>query len=344
MCICMVCPHTSYAIPTANMPAGTERRKRKRMRDQGMYENQGLLKSMTYVGVGVTVLVVLMRLWLLPAAADWETGLFTSNYWVIALMLGALAALLVMNYFSGPIRREITGIPSAVMALGSLLMGAVMAVTGALDLLRLYEIIGGGTRPDIGPTLPTLEYAFCVLGGVALVRLGLALLSEGGTRRGIAQWSVLAPVLWAWFRLIGYEMSYASMVRIEDNFFGFVMLIVEMLFLFRLARYASGIGRVSAGSLMFHAMATTLFAVSGPLVRLGMYLLQDHVAYDAYQLAGPLDIAVGVFALVVGLSLLHGKESLPVMAPSSDADDVHAEDVASSSTAADLLLDVVEEE
>ena len=309
-----------------------------------MYENQGILKGMTYVGVGGTAVVMLMRLWLLPAAADWETGLFTSNYWVIALMVGALIALLVMNYLSGPFRREITGTPASVVALASLLMGVVMTGIGAWDLLCLYGVVDGGKALEIGPTLPTLEYAFCVLGGVAMIRLGLALLSEGGTRRGIAQWSILAPVMWIWFRLIGYEMSYASMVRIEDNFFGFVMLIVEMLFLFRVARYASGIGRVSAGSLMFHAMATTLFAVSGPLVRLGMYLLQDHMAYDAYHLAGPLDITVGIFALVVGLSLLHGEEvSLLGGGSPLDSDDVHLEDMASSSAAADLLLGIEEE-
>lgn len=313
------------------------------MTNRDMYENQGLLKGMTWVGGIGIVAVMVMRLWLLPAAADWQTGLFTSNYWVIALMLGALAALLVMNYFSGPFRREITGVPATVMALAALLMGAVMVVTGGWNLLCMYGVVAGGSIPAIGPVLPTLEYVFCLLGGGAMVRLGLALLSEGGTRRGIAQWSILAPVLWTWFRLVGYEMSYASMVRIEDNFFGFVMLIVEMLFLFRFARFASGIGRVSAGSLMFHAMGTALFAVSGPLVRLGMYLLQDHMAYDAYHLAGPLDAAVGIFALVVGIALLYGEEAVPAVVSSPDAADVHQEDVSSSSTAEDLLWESIEE-
>lgn len=314
------------------------------MKNRDVYENQGLLLNMVVLGCGVTAAVIAMRLWLLPAAADWQTGLFTSNYWVIGLMLAALIAFGVLSYLAGPVRREIVGTPAAVTALASMLLGLVMMGSGGLELLRMYGVLEGGHISEVGPTLPTLEHAFCLLGGAAMIRLGLAMLSEGGTRRGIAQWSILAPVLWTWFRLIGYEMSYASMVRIEDNFFGFVMLVVEMLFLFRLARYASGIGRVSAGSLMFHAMATTLFAVSGPLVRLGMYLLQDHMAYDAYHLAGPLDIAVGIFALVVGVSLLYGEEShLAVAASSSDADDVHAEDVASSSTADDLLLDIIEE-
>lgn len=314
------------------------------MLDHEMYENQGWLKGMVWIGGGVSALVVLLRVWLLPAAADWQTGLFTSNYWVIGLMVAALVALMVFNYLSGPIRREIVGSAAVAVGLASLVCGVVMAAFGVLDLLDFYGITAGFAAVPERAVLPTLEYVFCLLGGVALIRLGLALMSEGATRRGIAQWSVLAPVLWAWCRLIGYEMSYASMVRIEDNFFGFVMLIVEMLFLFRLARYASGIGRVGAGSLMFHAMATAIFALSGPLTRVGMYLLQDNLAYDAYNLAGPVDMAVGVLALAVGIALLSGKETAQLSErPMSAVLDKEAEDVSASSSA-ELLLDTVEEE
>lgn len=314
------------------------------MLDHELYENQGWLKGMVWVGGGVSALVVLLRVWLLPAAADWQTGLFTSNYWVIGLMIAALVALMAFNYLSGPIRREIVGSAAVVVGLASLVCGVAMVAFGALDLLDLYGITAGFPAVPERTVLPTLEYAFCLLGGVALIRLGLALMSEGATRRGIAQWSILAPVLWAWFRLISYEMSYASMVRIEDNFFGFVMLIVEMLFLFRLARYASGIGRVAAGSLMFHAMATAIFALSGPLTRVGMYLLQDNLAYAAYNLAGPVDMAVGVLALVVGIALLSGKESAQsAESPLSTVLDKEAED-ASVSASSGLLLDAIEED
>lgn len=314
------------------------------MLDHELYENQGWLKGMVWVGGGVSALVVLLRVWLLPAAADWQTGLFTSNYWVIGLMIAALVALMAFNYLSGPIRREIVGSAAVAVGLASLVCGVAMVAFGALDLLDLYGITAGFPAVPERTVLPTLEYAFCLLGGVALIRLGLALMSEGATRRGIAQWSILAPVLWAWFRLISYEMSYASMVRIEDNFFGFVMLIVEMLFLFRLARYASGIGRVAAGSLMFHAMATAIFALSGPLTRVGMYLLQDNLAYAAYNLAGPVDMAVGVLALVVGIALLSGKESAQsAESPLSTVLDKEAED-ASASASSGLLLDAIEED
>ncbi len=314
------------------------------MMRHGTVDGQRLLKGMVWIGAVISAAVVLLRVWLLPAMADWQTGMFTSNYWVIGLMVGALVTLVIMRYLGASARREIVGSGAVAVALTSMLAGAVMAVFGAVDLLKLYGLVGFVADGAKNLILSTIEYLFCLLGGLALIRLGLALLTEGATRRGIAQWSILAPVLWAWFRLISYEMSYASMVRIEDNFFGLVMLIVEILFLFRLARFVSGIGRVGASSLMFHAMATVLFAVSGPLTRVGMYLLQDTMAVAAYHLAGPTDMAVGVLALVVGISLLGGEEVVQfVEEPVSDVMDKEAED-ASLSVAADLLLDIIEDD
>ena len=305
--------------------------------------NQGLLEAMIWTGVGVSIVVVLLRAWLLPAAADWQTGMFTSNYWVIGLMMAALVALMVLRYFAGPIRREMVGTSAVSVGMVSLLGGAALSIFGVLDLLTQYGILPDNAMTqhvggvDSMAALVTAEYVCCLLGGLALLRFGLALLAEGATRRGIAQWSVLLPVLWAWLRLVNYEMSYASMVRIEDNFFGFVMLIVELLFLFRLARYASGIGRVSAGSLLAHAMATVIFAISGPLTRVIMYLLDDNVAYAAYQLAGPEDVALGVLALVVGIAILNGEE----VGQTDSLSDVLDRDAAEASVVAssDLVLD-----
>ncbi len=308
-------------------------------------ENQGLLKAMTYIGGGVTVAVILMRIWLVPTAADWQTGLFPPNYWVIGLMLAALIALGVMSRMAGSVRRELTGRGAVFTAIAALIMGLTMVITGGIDLLTYDGVLGDGYAliNAASPILPLLEHLFCLLGGAAMIRFGFALLSEGATRRGIAQWSILAPVMWMWMRLINYEMSYASMIRIEDNFFGLVMFIVEMLFLFRFARYVSGIGGVSAASMLFHTMATAIFALSGPLVRVGMYLLQDSEAYAAYHLAGPIDVAVGVFAFVVGVALLSGApalQSAPVVEEEVSSD---AEDVSATAGAEELLFGVPED-
>lgn len=318
------------------------------MYENGMKQNQSLLESMVWIGCGASLATVLLRVWLLPAMADWQTGIFNASKWTIVLMLGALVVLAVLRYFAGPFRREITGTSSVATAIALMLAGAVMVVVSVTNFLSLYGALPNHNNVSASQVLTILEYVFCLLGGGALLRLGWALLSEGATRRGIAQWSVLAPVGWAWVRLVGYEMSYASMVRLEDNFFGVMMLIVEVLFLFRLARYVSGIGRVGAASLTFHAMATVMFTLSGVLTRVGMFLLQDNRAYSAYQLAGPLDLAIGILALVVGISLLSGDEvAQPVVEPPSGPSDTINGDVSATSAAEGLFLEedaAVEEE
>ena len=300
-----------------------------------------VLKGMCRLGIAATVAVILMRVWLVPTAADWQTGLFDTNYWVMGVMVLVLVALAVMGRLAGPARREIGGRGALWVALASLLAGLVLAVTGGIALLRYYGVLAADAAAARS-VMNLLENVFALLGGAALIRFGLALMSEGATRRGIAQWSILAPVMWMWFRLINYEMSYASMVRIEDNFFGFVMLILEMLFLFRLARYASGIGRVSAGSMQWYSMAAAVFAVSGPLTRVVMYLLGDNMAYDAYYLAGPVDMAMGVLALVLSVALVGG--TVPVQPSVSDTPEERVEEDASAAASAESLLFGVEED
>ena len=75
---------------------------------------------------------------------------------------------------------------------------------------------------------------FSLIGAVSLVRFGLQVASEDGTRIGMSTWPLLAPVLWVWFRLVWYEMSYVSAVRLNESYFDYMMLIFEILFFFKL--------------------------------------------------------------------------------------------------------------
>ena len=60
-------------------------------------------------GLGA-LLVVVLRVWIVPAQRDMDTGLFTSNMLVIGLMLVLLAAMgAVMFLMRDHSRREITG-------------------------------------------------------------------------------------------------------------------------------------------------------------------------------------------------------------------------------------------
>ncbi len=300
-------------------------------------------------GVG-TVAVVAMRVWLTPAVRDWETGLFSSNYLVIGLMLLCLIALLVMGRLCGPDRREITGTPSAALGVTVLVTGLALAVCEGLNLLgalpTLLDTIRTSMLGGAGLFSPILQVLQCVAGiaaGGTLILLSMRLFSEGATRRGIAQWSALLPVVWMWLRLINYEMSYASMVRLADSFFGFVMMLLEMWFLFKLARYVAGVGRVPMGSLLACSLSTALFALSAPVVRLCMYLLQDNAAYEA-SLATVVDFAIGVLAAGVALTLALSRDAVQESVPSSVDAEAAAEFASSEAYVVADLIDLSPDE
>lgn len=276
-------------------------------------------------GVG-TLAVLAMRIWWMPAVRDWETGLFSPNYWVIGVMLLCLVALVVMGCLCGPDRREITGRPALALGVSLLVAGVALAAGEALPLLdtvpTMWDALSLLSYVDVKEAnllpilLELLQSLAGLAGGGALVLLGMRLFSEGGVRRGIAQWSALLPVLWMWLRLINYEMSYSSMVRLEDSFFGFVMLLMEMWFLFKLARYVAGVGRTPMGGLLACSCGTALFALTAPVVRLCMYLLQDFASYEA-SLATVSDFAVGLLAAAVALTMALSTDPVQESAPSA---------------------------
>lgn len=289
----------------------------------------GLLSNiMVYLGGLGALTVVLLRVWLSPSQRDIDTGLYVSNTPVIVLTLLLLAAMAVATVLlRGLPRREIVGKSALGLSVVSLAAGAVLLFGCGAELLRNWGILPIDEMPAVvtplGGVLQTLQPIFGVLGGVALVCLGLSLASEGSTRRGMMQWGLLAPVLWMWFKLANYEMSYASMVRLSDGYFTLMAYIMEMAFLFCLARYMAGVGKEGMGLLLFTSAGATLFTLSAPLVRLMMYLLQDSEAYAAAGAANYVDLGIGVLALTVSIVLC---QSLSAPAPVSVEESETAEE------------------
>lgn len=147
---------------------------------------------------------------------------------------------------------------------------------------------------------------FGLLAGGYLVRVGLLWVMEERARRGVYRLWSLTPVLWMWLRLARYEMSYASAVDVSRSFYDFVMLIFMLLFLFAFARYVSGVGGPSR-FLLAYGLCTGLFAVSGVVTRLAMYLMREGDAYSASQLAGLIDLLVGLFAVFFVAALIFAR-------------------------------------
>lgn len=314
-----------------------------------------LLSRVMLLAAGVVAAaVVAMRIWLMPSIRDWETGLFSPNYLVIILMLLCVVALVVVGRLCGPDRRDITGRPALSLGIALLVAGLVLVgyevvqatnnIPALLGMMSLLSVVEPGSVTLLPTILQVVQNAIGIAGGGALILLALRLFSEGNIRRGIAQWSALLPVVWMWVRLINYEMSYSSMVRLQDSFFGFVMLLMEMWFLFKLARYVSGVGQVSMGSLLACSLSTAVFALSAPIVRLSMWLMGDYAAY-ASSLSTVVDFAIGALVAVVAVALVLTPEPVQESKPSTVDAEAAAEFASSEAyIVADLVTSVSDDE
>lgn len=262
-------------------------------------------------GAGVlgTVLLSVLRVALMPQLWDTDTGRFAVN---VPAMLFVAVSLVLMAVLALRTPRERIDIPlSRALPTGA----AAIAAGGLLGITALYDAFRwliGGTVPAPGQIQLNLltkfvmygMLVFGVLGAVMLVLWGLQVVAEGGTRRGMSTFGALAPVMWAWCRLAWYEMSYASTVGWSEKGYDFLMVIFELLFLFKLARLVSGVGKASPGEVLCYAFASSMLALSGLAVRICLYFAGNADAYLTSNLVGVADLGFGVFALIFGLSLV----------------------------------------
>lgn len=259
-------------------------------------------RIMLAVGALGTVVTVVLRVWLSPGVINSSNGMLDAPWLVMGFMLLCLVGMFVLGLMVGGFRRETVGGPSVALAMSLLAAGALL-LYGEGETLWL-------TLNNEIPVLQIIQGVLGVLSALAFVVLAFRLLSEGASRRGIAQWIMLLPVLWMWFRMVNYEMSYDSLVRIEDAFFGFAMLILELLFLFKFARYIAGIGVVRTGFMLFYSLSTALFALSSVAVKVIFFYMNDGLAMDAYGIATVGDLAVGVLAVAFAVTQLFSQEQI----------------------------------
>ena len=293
------------------------------------------LQGMAWLSVVATVATVALRSWLLPTLRDGDTGLFASGTAVIALLVAVLVALAVLGYLGRGNRREVVSPASMWVSVSLLLGGGLVLVSSLWDVwqwvsLETLPAPVASADSTLGLVAAALQVALGTLGGGVLVCLGLELLSEGSTRRGMAGWSMLMPVLYLWVRLARYEMSYVSAVRLSQSFYDVLMFVLELLFLFALARYITGAGKVGAGRMQFLSCATAVFALSAPLVRLVMYLIGDTAAYAADVSVGLVDVGVGILALVLAFALPCGAVEVQVSVFAEESSEEFVEDCLST--------------
>ena len=316
------------------------RRERRKNMNNGISHNRVVKMARLMVGLGIVgaASAVLLRVWM-PTV----TLLTVCVMLAVLLALGGLVFLM-----RGGDRCEIVGKPSLMLSVMMLVVGAAMVLHGGAEALARLGYIDFFTvagnfilQEDYAPllsiVLPWLQTVFSVAGCIALVLAGLRVASEGGTRRGLAQVSMLAPVMWSWLALANYMMTYTSMVRVTQGIFTLGMFVLEMLFLFRFASYLAGVGKGGVGSLLFFSAGAATFVLSAPLVRLFLYLTQAGAAYSG--MAGPLDLAVGLLALTVSITLCQSLSAPVAVEESADEEALEWEGLSDE----EAVLELVEE-
>ncbi len=280
------------------------------------------------VGTAGLTLLLVVRVALMPFLRDADTGRFTTNIPAMILVMVALVTMAVLMYLMPYYRVEVPASRAASTGLAGIVAGGTL---GACTLLFGAGYAFNNVLPAPGQVQMMLlshivllgYFGFGVLGAIALVRWGLLTVAESGTRRGMSTFGALAPVMWAWCRLAWYEISYASTVGWSEKFYDFLMVIFELLFLFKLARFVSGVGKTNTSEMLFYAFATAMFALSGVLTRVFLYFIGGSETYMASNLAGLADGGIGVLAFVFGWALVRGRRENP---PIKEQEEILEED------------------
>lgn len=249
-----------------------------------------------------TLLVLIIRIIVTPQMQDTYTGHFEISYAVIAILaVGMIAVLLLSLLFPRP-EQYLTGKPATITSAAMMICGSVLLLSNVYDFI-VWMLYGRTPPPNLtilnnmdAITL-FLSIAMGIIGGAYFIRMGLYGVAENGFHNAGSKLCALAPTLWIWMRLARYEMSYASAISVTESFYDFVMLIFTMLFFFGFARYITGIKQKPSRVLVFFALCTAMFTLSGTLTRFAMYLMNENFAFNASRLAGVTDFAVGIFAL-----------------------------------------------
>ncbi len=257
----------------------------------------------------MTVATVVLRTVHVPMMQSVDTGVFHFSYAIMAVMLLTVIAVAVLLFAS---RREISTMPlikgawALPIALLTALAGVLFLVCTVLDMYN-WAANGVAPAPSTGVIGTAdritlfLSLIFGAFTGVYFIRLGLNFLHYGKEVRGLMPLLGLCPTLWMWMRLARYEMSYASAVEVHESFFDFAMLLMTLLFLFALARHFTGIESKKPWCTITLGLGTALMSISGPVTRLVFYLLGEGEAFRSGQMAGVLDVTVGILALALSL-------------------------------------------
>ncbi len=273
----------------------------------------------------LTVAATAMRLLTLPQVQAEAVGEAGISIWLLIALAAGAAVLVALAHCSRLPLRPMEGEQGVLLGIVTAVAGAVLFLDTVMAMVRLN--LTGVTPPPNAQILNTadrvtlwLTLVFGFLAGVWLMTLGIRW-GRHSSLTLVERLGALTPVLWMWCRLARYELSYASATNAKRSFYDFFMLIFLMLFLLTLARYAADVAPPSAKTMRAYSAVAAMVGISSPLTRLGMHLLGDVEAFNASQLAGVVDFAIGLLALGMTVQLYRESPSAAKSDEEEDEDD-----------------------
>lgn len=141
---------------------------------------------------------------------------------------------------------------------------------------------------------------FGVLGGAALLTLGLLWMFGGKPGSTGGQWLSLLPIAWAFCRLARYVQSYSSTLRHAFFTAQAATLILSLMFFYMVGQHLNGRLKLAGVSLPLCAFAFGMISVSAFAVRWYAQAKEPALLGDAVIVIDATDLLNGLFALAVG--------------------------------------------
>ncbi len=256
-------------------------------------------KAAFFVSIVTAVLLIAMRCFV-NANPTFAVGSLAANNLILLISLVAIAAIVALSIAKQqPIIKPSDTVFSSISGWLCTFCGAIIAMSSLLDIFCwvVYKQVPPPAeyiynRIDLVASVASL--LFGVLGGVYLVMQGFAWMSQSTKHQSTRNWLALTPVLWMWFRLARYEISYSSTIDIRESFFDFAVLVFASLFFLQLARMVSGIGAEPKNSLLIFALCTAMVSLSHAPTALNDASSGMPIGYLLIALA---DLVIGFFAL-----------------------------------------------
>lgn len=246
--------------------------------------------------------------------------------WFPPAAAGILVIFSLLMLFAGLGKKAPTPRPqgkrSTVISVLILLCGAALLICSLADTIGWVNT--GVTPPPTNHNvqmadglLLIVQLFFGVLGGIHLLFTGFGWLQDKACTVQPHVWPALAPVLWGWFRLARYAVSYVSATGLGETVYDYGYLIFSLLFLMLLAHFIAGTRPPRQSNWITAALPTAWFGIGGFLATAILSVLPASAVQHeihAGNMVGWADLPLAVTALIMAADALLSKplEEAPV--------------------------------